>query len=1159
MQKLHKIQGAIPFFVAVFLNAFVDLGHKIVIQNTVFKTYDGSSQVVLTAIINSLILLPFILLFSPVGFTSDKYPKNRVMRMTSWAAVGLTCLITLCYYMGWFWQAFGMTFLLAIQSAFYSPAKLGYIKSLFGKDRLAEANGVAQATSIIAIILGAFLFSTLFELWYSPDLSSKGAIVKAIAPLGWLLIANALIELVMVYRLPNLEVTDESAKFNFNAYLTGKLARNNMRPLKNREVIRLSIVGLATFWSVGQVMMAVFPAFAKESLNIENTVVIQGIIAASGLGIAFGSFLAGRASKDHIETGLIPIGAGGIALGLWLVPGLESVVAHGLNYFFIGVMGGLFIVPLNALIQFHAGERELGTVLAANNLFQNIAMLTFLVITAAVALLGFKSAYMLTLIAVVAAIGGIYTVFKIPQSLVRIVLSYAMSSHYRVQVQGLKNIPSEGGVLLLGNHISWIDWAIVQIASPRPLRFVMLASIYNRWYLKWLFDLAGCIPIAQGKSSADTLDQVAELLNKGQVVCLFPEGAISRTGHLGTFRSGYQRACEKANDDVVILPFFLRGLWGSQFSRSSMWLKKTRSSGLQRDLIVAFGNPLSKDTNADVLKRRVFDLSIQSWQTYLDDLPTLADAWIDSIKANRQEFALAQGEDAPLSPRRLLSATLPFAKRIRNTCLEKNIGILLPTSSAAVITNMATLLSGKTIVNLNYSASKAAMNSAIEQAEIKHIYTSKLFLEKLKKRGIDYSDCFGQVKIIYLEDLRKTISKTELAMYFCSTFMPGTILKSVFCHSRNADRTAAILFSSGSEGLPKGIMLSHKNIMANLKQISDVLNMEQDDVVMASLPLFHAFGLTVTQFLPLIEGLPMICHPDPTDALGISKSVARYRATIMFGTSTFLRLFIRNSKVHPLMLSSLRFVVAGAEKLRDDVHEQFKLKFQKDILEGYGATETTPVASVNLPDALDMNFWQVQKGGKAGTVGMALPGTSFKIVDPESWQELPTGEEGMILIGGAQVMKGYLNNPAKTDEVIREDDGIRWYVTGDKGKLDADGYLTIVDRYSRFAKIAGEMVSLSLVENLVRDNYTADTNELSENETLDVIAVSVPDSKKGERIIVMSDSFLNEHEIKQSMLASNCNPLAIPDSYYQVEELPKLGSGKTDFSLAKKLALELDA
>jgi len=1158
MQKLHKIRGAIPFFVAIFLNAFVDLGHKIVIQNTVFKTYDGSDQVILTAIINGLILLPFILLFSPVGFTSDKYPKNRVMRITSWVAVGLTCMITLCYYMGWFWQAFAMTFLLAIQSAFYSPAKLGYIKSLFGKDRLAEANGIAQATSIVAIILGAFLFSTIFEHWYSPDLLSKGAIVKAIAPLGWLLIANSIVELVMVYRLPNLETTDDNLRFDVKAYLTGKLAIKNVQVIKHKEVIRLSIIGLATFWSVGQVMMAVFPAFAKESLDIQNTVVIQGIIAASGLGIALGAYIAGRVSKDHIETGLIPIGAAGIALGLWLVPGLESMTAHGLNYFFIGIMGGLFIVPLNALIQFHAGEHELGTVLAANNLFQNIAMLSFLVITVVVSLMGFKSAYMLSLIAVVAAIGGMYTVYKIPQSLVRFVLSYTMSRHYRVQVQGLKNIPSEGGVLLLGNHISWIDWAIVQIASPRPIRFVMLASIYNRWYLKWLFDLAGCIPISQGKGSVETLDQVAELLNKGQVVCLFPEGAISRTGHLGTFRSGYQRACEKANDDVVILPFFLRGLWGSQFSRSSMWLKKTRSSGLQRDLIVAFGKPLSKQTTADVLKRRVFDLSIKSWQSYLDDLPTLGDAWIESIKANRQEFALAQGEDTPLSPRRLLAATLPFAKRIRNNCLEKNVGILLPTSSAAVITNMATLLSGKTIVNLNYSASNVAMNSAIEQAEIKNIYTSKLFLDKLKKRGIDFSTCFENVNIIFLEDLRKTISNFELAMYFASTFLPGAILKRIFCHSHNAERTAAILFSSGSEGLPKGIMLSHRNIMANLKQISDVLNMEEDDVVMASLPLFHAFGLTVTQFLPLIEGLPMICHPDPTDALGISKSVARYRATIMFGTSTFLRLFIRNSKVHPLMLSSLRFVVAGAEKLREDVHEQFKLKFQKDIFEGYGATETTPVASVNLPDALDMNAWQVQKGGKPGTVGMALPGTSFKIVDPESWQELPTGEEGMILIGGAQVMKGYLNNPAKTDEVIREDIGIRWYVTGDKGKLDADGYLSIVDRYSRFAKIAGEMVSLSLVENLVRQNSALNSKNATEEETLEVIAVSIPDSKKGEKIIVMSDSLLIDSDIRQSMLASSCNPLAIPDSYYQVDELPKLGSGKTDFSLAKTLAIELD-
>jgi len=321
--------------------------------------------------------------------------------------------------------------------------------------------------------------------------------------------------------------------------------------------------------------------------------------------------------------------------------------------------------------------------------------------------------------------------------------------------------------------------------------------------------------------------------------------------------------------------------------------------------------------------------------------------------------------------------------------------------------------------------------------------------------------------------------------------------------------------------------------------------------VMASLPLFHAFGLTVTQFMPLIEGLPLVCHADPTDALNTAKAIAKYNVTMLCGTSTFFRLYTKNSKIHPLMLNSLRLVVAGAEKLNPDVRDAFKLKFNKDILEGYGATETTPVAGVNLPDALDYSDWKVQTGNKIGTIGMPLPGSNFKIVDPDSFEELATGEAGMILIGGAQVMKGYLNNPVKTAEVIKEIDGQRWYVTGDKGHLDTDGFLTIVDRYSRFAKLGGEMISLSAVEDNVR-------LALHESET-ELVAVNLPDSKKGEKIVLLSVLPIEANEVRQAMLVHGCNPLMIPAEYHHIDEVPKLGAGKTDFKRAKALALELVA
>ena len=402
--------------------------------------------------------------------------------------------------------------------------------------------------------------------------------------------------------------------------------------------------------------------------------------------------------------------------------------------------------------------------------------------------------------------------------------------------------------------------------------------------------------------------------------------------------------------------------------------------------------------------------------------------------------------------------------------------------------------------------------------------------------------------LIYLEDLRSEIHFNEsFWRWLAIKVLPTRILKRVCNHTHDSQQTAAILFSSGSEGLPKGIMLSHQNIMANLKQISDVVNTQEQDVLMSCLPLFHAFGLTVNQFMPLIEGIPMVCHADPTDAVGVAKTIAQYRATILCGTSTFFRLYAKHPKVHPLMMESLRIVVAGAEKLNPVVREAFLTRFNKHILEGYGATETTPVASVNLPDCLDTQYWDLQVGSKHGSVGMPLPGSSVRIVDPQTFEQLPTGCDGMILIGGPQVMQGYLNNPEKTDSTIKVIDDSRWYVTGDKGHLDEDGFLFIVDRYSRFAKIAGEMISLGAVELATQQALPEET---------EVIAVNVPDDKKGEQIVLLTTTMLDLDTLKKAMLANGCNPLLLPAQILTLEQLPKLGSGKTDFSRAKQVALQ---
>ncbi|BBB25745.1 acyl-[ACP]--phospholipid O-acyltransferase [Amphritea japonica] len=1148
MSALLRISGFLAFISIAFINAFVDLGHKIIIQNTLFKAYDGDLQILLTAVVNGLILLPFIMLFTPAGFLADKYPKNQVMKLSAWAAVAATGLITLCYFQGWFIAAFALTFVLALQSAFYSPAKYGFIRELVGESNITEGNGWVQAVTMVAILSGIAVFSLLFEMRVEGvfQLSPEQSLQK-IAPLGWLLIAGSLIELVLAYRLPKTRETDRAAVYDWKAYRSGRTLVWNLSSIYQNRTIWLSIVGVSLFWSVSQVMLAVFPAVAEAHHGVHNTFVIQGTMALAGVGIMVGSVLAGRWSSHYINIGLIPLGAVGVAVGLILLPQVSSVFYQGGVFFLIGLSGALLNVPLQAMIQFNAGSNQTGKVLAGSNFIQNVAMLSFLVVTVVAAWIGIDGLWLLWMLAGLGVIGAVFAIRTLPQALVRVLVAALMKRKYNLQVLGFENLPRSGqGVLLLGNHISWLDWAMIQMACPRHIHFVMERSIYERWYLKWFMSMYRVIPISSGKSR-QALQQVGELISAGHVVCLFPEGAISHTGQIGEFKKGFERACEEA--DGVIVPFYLRGLWGSRFSRSTDKMKTIRSGGLKRDVIVAYGQQMPINSCANDVKKKVAELSIHTWERYTSSLQTLPQSFIHTAKSAMSDMAIADVQGEPLSYRRLLTAVVLFSRRLKQTPGQR-LGLLLPTSTAGAIANLAGLVAGRTLVNLNFTASESSQLAALEQAEVETILTAHKFVSKLKARGIDPEPLFEGRQVIYMEDVKAAVSKAEgLSVMLLVSLLPGFVLQWWLGSGSKLEDTAAILFSSGSEGAPKGVMLSHRNIQANLRQIADVLNVRDDDCVMATLPLFHAFGLTVTCFMPLIEGIPVVCHPDPTDALNIGKGVAKYRATMICATSTFLRLYARNKKLHPLMFESLRIAVAGAERLDPVIQSAFESRFRVPVVEGYGSTETTPVASVNLPDYLSVDGWFLQEGTRKGTVGLSLPGSTFRIVDPDSLEELPTGEDGLILIGGTQIMQGYLNNAEKTAEVIVRIDGLRWYKSGDKGHLDEDGFLTIVDRYSRFAKLGGEMVSLGAVEQEIQKHL--------QSEEAALVAINLPDAKKGEKVVLLVDADIDPESFRRYLTAQGVAPLMLPAEVFRVDSIPLLGSGKTNYPEARLVAERL--
>ncbi len=607
MKALTKIQGFMPYILIVFLNAFVDLGHKILIQNTIFKMWDGQAQVILTAIINAMILLPFILLFSPSGFLSDRYSKHKIIQYGALVAVAATLLITLAYSQGWFWLAFGLTLLLAMQSAIYSPAKYGYIRELLGDEQLAEGNAVVQAVTIIAILMGTFVFSALFEMLIPDQYLSASDILRSLVGLGWLLVGLSVVEYWISHSLKQKKAGDNSQRFSMKPFVKGQYLKANLKSIRSHKTIWLSIVGLSMFWAISQVVLASFPAYAKDVLSMTNTVYIQGLLACTGIGILLGSLVAGKVSKAYIEIGLIPVAAIGIALTLLLLPLMTGMMGLASVFILLGFFGGLFIVPLNALIQYTADEDKMGTILAGNNWVQNVTMLSFLILTVVLASVGFDSVSLFYILALVAFVGAVYTVKTLPHSLARLVATVLFKQRYKVQVEGFENLPKEGGVLLLGNHMSFIDWAFIQMTCPRPLRFVMLRDIYETWYLKPVFKFFGAIPISRGKSK-EALATVNACLKNGEVVCLFPEGAISTDGQMAEFKTGYERTVDGV--DGVIIPFHLKGLWGSMFSKSKRGCPSVKKlTGFKRKICVHFGKALPMDTRAEGLREIVSKLA----------------------------------------------------------------------------------------------------------------------------------------------------------------------------------------------------------------------------------------------------------------------------------------------------------------------------------------------------------------------------------------------------------------------------------------------------------------------------------------------------------------------------------------------------------------------
>jgi len=708
---------------------------------------------------------------------------------------------------------------------------------------------------------------------------------------------------------------------------------------------------------------------------------------------------------------------------------------------------------------------------------------------------------------------------------------------YRIRVSGMENLPA-GGCLLVPNHVTWVDAIVLQAACQRPIRFLVYEPIYRNPFLNPVFRLLRAIPITARKAK-DALREASALVRAGEMVCIFPEGELSRTGMLMRLRRGYEVIAHAAECPVV--PVWLDQLWGSIFSFQGGRFFKKIPKRIPYPVTILFGQPLAHDrAGIDIVRQRMLELGEAAYQQRPLLGGHLALACLRGLKHHQFETVVVDGMDGSrMSRGRVLAAAIVLARNLRARCPKKRIAVMLPPGRAAVIANLAVMLANKVPVNLNFTAGRNAMGAAIRIGELEDLITARPVLNK-------YLDLPLPPNVLLLDEVLPPLKPRILLWRAVVAITPWWGLAPLLRIPKTGDHEeAVVLFTSGSAGEPKGVVLSHRNLLANVSQFGELLNLTPRDAILASLPFFHSFGCTVTLWFPLIERIKMVTYPNPLDVEKNAELIQKHKITLLLSTPTFLRGYLR--KATREQLASVELVITGAEKLPRDVANAFQEKFGKEVLEGYGLTETAPVAAVNLPEPAKASPGDlVQPSFRPGSVGKLAPGIAGEIRDPETGQILSLHETGMLWVKGANIFEGYLNDPIRTAEVLVEG----WFKTGDLARFDEDGFLYIEGRVARFSKIGGEMVPHETLEVKIRDALGGGNEE-----TRTLCIVGIPDSSKGEAIVLLSTVEIDLPALRSKLLATGVPALWIPKIVKRLPVIPVLASGKLDLQACKNAAL----
>lgn len=1144
MQKnffsLIKQTGFGSLFWIQFLGAFQDnifRSSLLIIVTYGLGIYQGGNAHLLTPFIGGIVILPFFLFSSLAGQVADKYDKAYLVKIIK----GCEIFIVLFAIYGFSKQSLVLMLLALffnmVQSTFFGPLKYSLIPTYLPLEKVIHANALIESSTFISILLGTVV---------------GGILIKA-DKIGVILLSLAMLASVMAswgisLRLPKVKASDPNLKINWNLY-SETIAI--IRYAANDRVVFLAIIGISWFWVLGSVILTQIGTYGRNVIGVNESVAILFMFLFA-VGIGLGSYLCNRWMRGEIDAKIVPWGA--VATTIFIVDlvyishyvslsspdyiGISQFLKTGyggricIDLLLIAVGAGMSMVPLYALVQTQSDPRHCSRVIAANNVMNAF----FMVISSLATMLLIALDVTILNIFLIVGVLNLFVIHRlsvlVPESIFQLILQAVFKLFYRVEVKGMDNFYKAGDrVLIIANHISFLDAAIIFAFIPERLNYAIYTFYIHKWWIRMITPGINLLPVDPTNPMATK--RLIELIRQGKKCVIFPEGRITETGSLMKVFDGPGMIADRS--DANIIPIRIDGAQYSFFSRLKGKIRrkpfpKISITILPPQKVQAPGDVKGRERRR-VITNQLYDLMVgMMFDTSAYKETTITSLFNAAKQHGMNRVIVEDIQRQPLTYRKLIMRCFIIGNWVKSRTIQgENVGVMLPTSIASVLSFFGLLLVGRVPAMLNFSLGTKALKQTCQLSHIRLILTSQKFVN-LARLETTIAEMEGKVNIFYLEDLKDYVGVIEKLKGMVSSFFPVWSSRKIqrqIC----VNDPAVILFTSGSEGAPKGVALSHENLNANRYQIITSVDLNTQDVVLNVLPTFHSFGLTGGLLTPVLSGIRVFMYPSPLHYRIIPVTSYDINATIFFATDTFLSRYAISA--HAYDFYSMRYVVAGAEKLRTETRRLWMEKFGIYVHEGYGTTEASPAVAINT-----------KMQNKVGTVGRFMPGIKYHLKAVEG---VKTG--GRLLIKGPNVMLGYLSPETgkimPTASVMKEgeDPILGWYDTGDIVDVDSQGFIRILGRAKRFAKVAGEMVSFATVEERLQHYYPNASH----------VVLSIPDLRRGEELILLTTSSLKRDEVIEHFKKEGLAEIMIPRRIFKVESIPVLPTGKTNFLAAKEL------